>query len=184
VLTAYRSFFADRELRRIVASSLLARLPIGMNSLAITLTLQASTGSFAQAGLVASAYLLGVAIQAPIIGRQIDQRGPAVLIWPLTLAHALALLAVVLAAQQAMPLAMLLTASALAGLFFPPVSMTIRAMYRKAELPDSIKQTAFAIESIIMELCFITGPLLVTLAASFGQPQAAVSPLQRWPPWV
>ncbi len=174
MLANYRLFFADRELRRIVATSLLARLPIGMNSLAITLTLQASTGSFAQAGVVASAYLLGVAVQAPIIGRMIDQRGPASLIWPLTLAHALALLAIVFAAQLALPLAFLFTASALAGLFFPPVSMTIRAMYRKAELPDSIKQTAFALESIIMELCFITGPLLVTLAASVGEPQLAV----------
>ena len=49
-LSAYRTLFADRELRRIMLGSVLPRLPIGMNALGLTLLVQAATGSFAQAG--------------------------------------------------------------------------------------------------------------------------------------
>ena len=44
-LTPYRTLFADTELRRIVASSILPRLPVGMNALGLTLLVQSQTGS-------------------------------------------------------------------------------------------------------------------------------------------
>ncbi len=170
----YQRLLADRELRRIIATSLIARLPIGMNSLAITLGLQTLTGSFATAGVAASAYLLAVGVQAPVIGRAIDTRGPASVMLPLAMAHAVALVALVALAQNTHSPLLLALVSATAGFCFPPVSMTVRAMYRKSELPDAQKQTAFAIEAILMEICFIVGPLIVSLAAAFAQPAYAI----------
>ena len=43
-LSAYRTLFADRELRRIMLGSVLPRLPIGMNALGLTLLVQAAPG--------------------------------------------------------------------------------------------------------------------------------------------
>ena len=91
-LSAYRTLFADRELRRIMLGSVLPRLPIGMNALGLTLLVQAATGSFAQAGWVSGAYMAALALQAPVVGRFIDQRGPRGVMLPLAAGHTLALL--------------------------------------------------------------------------------------------
>ena len=94
-LSAYRTLFADRELRRIMLGSVLPRLPIGMNALGLTLLVQAATGSFAQAGWGSGAYMAALALQAPVVGRFIDQRGPRGVMLPLAAGHTLALLGVV-----------------------------------------------------------------------------------------
>lgn len=173
-LSAYRTLFADRELRRIVLSSALPRLPIGMNALGLTLLVQASSGSFAQAGWVSGAYLAALALQAPLVGRFIDLRGPRGIMLPLAAGHTLALLLVVLAAHRGLSLPWLLASAFLAGLFFPPVSTILRAMYRKAEMSASQRQSAFAVESVVVETCFILGPLLVSLALLAGSAAHAV----------
>ncbi|QTD45428.1 MFS transporter [Ottowia testudinis] len=173
-LSAYRTLFADRELRRITLGSVLPRLPIGMNALGLTLLVQAATGSFAQAGWVSGAYMAALALQAPLVGRFIDQRGPRGVMLPLAAGHTLALLLVVLATHLGLGLPWLLGSAFLAGLFFPPVSTVIRAMYRKADMTASQRQSAFAVESVVVESCFILGPLLVSLALLAGSAAHAV----------
>ena len=173
-LTPYRTLFADHELRRIIVSSVLPRLPIGMNALGLTLLVQSQTQSFTRAGMVSAAYLCALAIQAPIIGRFVDNNGPKAVMMPLAMLHALALLLLVFAVTQLAPLPLLLIAAFMAGAVFPPVSMTIRAMYRKAAMPDSQRQSAFAVESVIMECSFILGPLIVSMTMLAGSPAFAV----------
>ena len=46
---------ADRELRGIILSSVLPRMPIGMNALGVTLLVQSQYQSFAVAGMVSAA---------------------------------------------------------------------------------------------------------------------------------
>ncbi len=173
-LTPYRTLFADQELRRIILSSVVPRLPIGMNALGLTLLVQSQTQSFTRAGMVSAAYLCALAIQAPIIGRFVDNNGPKAVMMPLAIMHALALLLLVFAVTRLASLPLMLAAAFLAGAVFPPVSMTIRAMYRKSGMADSQKQTAFAVESVIMECSFILGPLLVSLTMLAGSPAFAV----------
>jgi MFS family permease len=173
-LSPYKTFFSDRELRRIVLSSIVPRLPVGMNALALTLLVQSQTNSFAAAGSVSAAYMIAAAIQAPIVGRFIDQNGPQRVMLPLAVAHALALLCAIVAAKLVLPVIFIMTAAFVAGATFPPVSMTIRAMYRKSSMDDAQKQTAFAIEAIVMELAFTLGPLAVSLALLTGQAATAV----------
>ncbi len=174
-LTPYRTLFADRELRRIVLSSILPRLPVGMNALGLTLLVQSQTASFTRAGMVSAAYMCALAIQAPIIGRYVDQNSPRAVMLPLGLLHAIALLLLVFAVTQQAPLPLVLAAAFFAGVVFPPISMTIRAMYRKSGMADPQKQSAFAVESVIMETCFILGPLLVSLTMLAGSPAFAVA---------
>jgi MFS family permease len=173
-LTPYRTLFADDELRRIILSSILPRLPIGMNALGLTLLVQSQTQSFTRAGMVSAAYICALAIQAPIIGRFVDKNGPKAVMMPLAILHALALLLLVFAVTRLAPLPLVLAAAFLAGAVFPPVSMTIRAMYRKSGMPDSQKQSAFAVEAVVMECAFILGPLMVSLAMVASSAAAAV----------
>ncbi|MBL8310802.1 MAG: MFS transporter [Burkholderiales bacterium] len=173
-LSPYRTLFADRELRRIVLSSILPRLPFGMNALGLTLLVQSQTGSFATSGVVSAAYMCALAIQAPIIGRYVDQNSPRAVMLPLGVLQAVALLLLVFAVTQRAALPLVLASAFFAGVSAPPVSMTIRAMYRKSGMPDAQKQSAFAVESVIMEACFILGPLLVSLTLLAGSPAFAV----------
>ena len=172
-LTPYRTLFADRELRRIVLSSVLPRLPFGMNALGLTLLVQSQTGSFASSGIVSAAYMCALAMQAPIIGRYVDQNSPRGVMLPLGLLQAVALLLLVFAVTQQAPLLLVLLSAFAAGMSAPPVSMTIRAMYRKSGMSEPQKQSAFAVESVIMETCFILGPLLVSLTMLAGSPAGA-----------
>ncbi len=149
-------------------------MPIGMNALGLTLLVESQYQSFARAGMVSAAYMVALAIQAPIIGRFVDQNGPKSVMMPLALLHAMALCLLVFSVVSQAALPLLLGSAFLAGAVFPPVSMTIRAMYRKSAMPDSQKQSAFAVESVIMECSFILGPFLVSLAVVAGTPAFAV----------
>jgi hypothetical protein len=53
----------------LLASSLVGRLPAGMMSLALILRVTDSGGSYARAGLVSGAYVAGVAVSGPMLGR-------------------------------------------------------------------------------------------------------------------
>ena len=69
---------------RLLGAAVLARMPIGIDSLAIVLFVRAETGSFARAGLVAAAFGLGSGVTSPGQGRLIDRRGHARVMLPLT----------------------------------------------------------------------------------------------------
>ena len=145
-----------------------------MNAVGLTLLVQSQTQSFTRAGMVSASYLCALAIQAPIIGRFVDNNGPKAVMMPLAILHALALLLLVFAVTQVASVPLMLAAAFVAGAVFPPVSMTIRAMYRKSDMPDAQKRSAFAVESVILELSFILGPLLVSLTMLAGSPAFAV----------
>lgn len=165
---------ADRELRRIVLSSILPRLPAGINAMCLTLLVQSLYQSFVAAGAVSAAYLVALGFASPLLGRFVDQRGPRLLMMPLALVHALSMVAMVLAAWQQMSVVVLQVLAFIAGLSFPPVSMTVRAMWRKANLPDQTKQLGFAMESVIMESVFVCGPLIVSFFLLFRAPAGAL----------
>ncbi|MGH2831996.1 MAG: MFS transporter, partial [Solirubrobacteraceae bacterium] len=71
----YRSLLAVGEVRRLLLSSVLARLPLGICSLAILLFVRAQTGSFLLGGLAIGAYTLLSAAMAPLQGVLIDRLG-------------------------------------------------------------------------------------------------------------
>ena len=174
-LSAYRALFADRQLARIVLASILPRLPIGMNALGLTLFVHSASGSFARAGWVTGAYMAALAVQAPLLGRWVDRRGPRGVLGPLAALHVIALLALVLAVDQRLAMPWVLALALAAGVSFPPVAMVLRASLRKADLTASQRQSAFAVDSVVTESCFILGPLLVSLGLLAGSPAYAVA---------
>ena len=71
----YREVLARRTCAASSRSMLLARLPVGLNGLAMVLYLREQTGSFAIAGAVAGSLALGVGLGAPAMGRLVDRLG-------------------------------------------------------------------------------------------------------------
>ena len=150
----------------IVFATLIGRMPIGISGLAILLFVRDVTGSFASAGLCAGALALGSAIGAPLQGRLIDRRGVHMLL-PLAALHAAGLLVVLAAGEASAATAALAAASLVAGAATPPVSSVLRSHwpYLLAERPQLIPG-AYALDSVMIELIFVTGPLVTTVVVA------------------
>src|SRR4051812_49652977 len=67
---------------RLLAWSLVARLPLTMIGIGLLVHAQRLTGSFAVAGLVTGAYAVATGAGGPALGRLADPRGPPVVLVP------------------------------------------------------------------------------------------------------
>src|ERR1700730_10017391 len=74
-LAGYSGLLRRSEVRRLVAGSMIARLPTAMLPLAILLLVNARMGSLAAAGLVVGAFSVGRAAMSPVVGAQVDRLG-------------------------------------------------------------------------------------------------------------
>jgi MFS family permease len=175
-VSAYAAVLRAPHVAALITATLLARFPIGINALAIVLYLRAERGSFAVAGAVAGALAAGSGIGAPVQGRMVDALGQRRVLVPLGIVHAAALGALVASAQAGAPTAVLVGCGLLAGFAIPPTSSVLRSMW-----PDLLRdrpqliQAAYALDSVLIELIFIAGPLVTALIATVFTPPAALA---------
>ena len=154
-------------------ASTIARLPIGINGLAIVLAMRHETGSFAAAGGAAGAYALTLGVSSPVQGRLLDRLGPRRVLPPMVGAHALVLVVFVALLGHA-PTAVLIVLAGVMGLGLPPWSSILRAMWPRLLVDDELVTTAFALDAAIVELVFVLGPLLVAVAVSVASARLAL----------
>ena len=160
----------------LIAATLLARFPIGINALAIMLYLRAERGSFAVAGAVAGALAAGSGIGAPIQGRLVDAFGQRRVLLPLGFIHAAALGAIVATAEAGAPIA---GAGRAAACW--PASRSRRRRRCCARCGrlccasgQELIPAAYALDSVLIELIFVLGPLLTAVIATLLSPPAAL----------
>jgi MFS family permease len=160
--------------RALLLAELPARLPIGINGLAIVLFCREHTGSYASAGAVAAAFGLAVGLTSPLIGRLIDRRGLARVVVPFSIVHAIALWALVVCGLSGAPVGVLFALALAAGAFIPPLGSISRAMWPRilADEEPGLLATALALEGVMIELIFVTGPLLTAALAALIDPAA------------
>ena len=158
----------------VVFSALLGRLPIGISGLAILLYVQEVTGSFASAGLCAGALALGSALGAPFQGRLVDRRGDGSLL-PLAAVHAGGLVLVWTLGAADAAVALLAFASLVTGAALPPLSSVLRSRWPNllGREPQLLKG-AYALDSVMIEVIFVTGPLLTTAIMLVVGPEYAL----------
>jgi MFS family permease len=143
----------------LLASSVLARLPLAMLSIAFLVHVQRLTGSFAVAGLACSAFATCGALASPVLGRLVDRRGQTRVLLAGGSVTAVALTVAGLLGAGTPP-ALLVAIAGAAGLATPPLSACVRALLPAivsgpAELP-----ALFALESTLLEVTFVLGPPL------------------------
>ncbi len=174
-MSGYAAVLRVPHVAALIAATLLARFPIGINALAIILYLRAERGSFAVAGAVAGALAAGSGVGAPIQGRLVDAFGQRRVLVPLGIVHAGALGALVVGTEAGAPAAALFACGLLAGFAIPPTSSVLRSMWPSLlrERPELL-QPAYALDSVLIELIFVLGPLLTAAVATVLEPQAAL----------
>jgi predicted MFS family arabinose efflux permease len=153
---------------RLLAGTLLGRLPNGMAPLAILLLAQHEGSTLALGGALCALYGLAAALGQPVLGRLVDRHGQTLVTssaTALTTAALLALPAALHAGQPAAADALV----ALAGLTTPPLEAGLRALWPSV-LPDpEQRRTMLAVDTGSQGLIYIAGPpLTVALARAFS----------------
>jgi MFS family permease len=173
-LADYRAALSTPGTRAPVVTAMLARLPIAMIGLSLLLYVQRGTGSFAVAGLVSAALLVGVAIGSVVQGRVMDRLGPTRPLLVLCGMFAVAVTAGVLAIESRASTGVMVMLAAGIGLTQPTVGSASRAMWTRLLPPGSTRQAAYAFEAISLEVFFILGPAVAGLLIAAPWPGTGV----------
>jgi MFS family permease len=173
-LGRYAAFLALPDVPRLLAVALVARMPIGMMSLALLMHLRELSGTFAFAGGVVGIYLVAMAGAAPIVGRVVDRYGPRGVLIATGVLQPLMLALLLFARPLSLTTAVIATLTAAAGAFSPPVSVLTRTLWRHRFDQEEERRTAFAVDSVLIEFNFTIGPALIALVLLIGTPAAAL----------
>jgi MFS family permease len=162
---AYRDLLAHRDARWPLLTSMVARLTPGMMILALVLLLRESGYGYTAAGLVSAGHQLGVGVASPLQGRLVDRLGPVRILIPDAAGYlaGTAALAVAAAAGAAVPA--LMATAFVTGALYPPVTASSRVLLSRLFPTGQLRETAFALSSISVELGFVLGPLLAVWIA-------------------
>jgi MFS family permease len=171
----YRAVLAAPGAPYLLATSVLARLPLGMVSLAALLLLRERTGSFAAAGAGVGAFSLAQAAVAPVQGALVDRLGQRRVLLPCAGAHALLLAGLVVAAGAGAPAALLVVLAGLAGAVLPPVAACLRVLWPLVAPDPARRETAYALDAVTQEIIWTVGPVAVALVVALASPAAAVA---------
>jgi MFS family permease len=173
LLTRYDALLRGTGAASPLAAGLVGRMSLGTTGLALLLLVRESTGSYAAAGAVAAAYAVSFACFTPVRARRADRDGPRGILLVCGLAHPAALATLVLLASLDAGVSVLLAAAVLAGATVPPISGVVRALWRTL-VPPELMTTAYSLDAVLVELCFVGGPLIVAVLTAVSGPSAAV----------
>jgi MFS family permease len=157
-----------------LALSVLARLPLGINALAIVLLMRHEGYSFGAAGAAAGAMAIGVGASGPYISRLIDRHGQRPVLAPLAVAHAVGLTLITVVALAHASQGAVIAAALLAGIAFPPIGAVMRPLWPRllADRPELLT-TAFALDAAVVELSCVAGPLITAVIVTVASPPLA-----------
>jgi predicted MFS family arabinose efflux permease len=171
---AYKRVLSVRAVRMPLLGATIGRLPFAAGVLANLLLVQEATGSFAEAGLVNAFYAAGEAVGLPIQGRTVDRVGQTRVIAAATAVYTAAMVTLVLLAEGGASVAAMVAAAAIAGLAIPPLGTSLRTLWSELISDRAVRQSAFALDAVTVELAFILGPLLIALVIGIASPAAGV----------
>jgi MFS family permease len=138
------------------------RYPISMVPLAVLLLVEASTGSYALAGIATGIYALSTAALAPVVGRLVDRRGPRQVLLIQGLVYPVFLTGLLAALELAAPMGAVYALCAASGAAFPVLSSSVRAIWSQiANGHEPVRQAAYALDSVTVEVVYVTGPVAV-----------------------
>ena len=157
------------------SAGFVARMPLSMIGIGTVLVVQRETGSYAIAGTVSATAAFVQAFGSPVLARMIDRRGQAAVALPAALASSTALVGLILAVRFGAPTWTFYLCAALAGLLMPSIGSMVRARWSRIYSGTATLHTAFAFESIVDEVVFLIGPVLVTFLTTSVAPSSGLS---------
>jgi MFS family permease len=153
--TPYRLVLAQPRMRAVTLLGFLSRIPA--TAAGMTLTLHVITTlklGYAEAGLAGALGMLGIGLGSPLAGRFVDRLGPRPVVVVTTIAQCL-----YWAVAPSLSYRWLLITAFASGVLCIPVFGLMR-QYMAALVPIEQRRTAFAVDSMAVELSYMLGPAL------------------------
>ncbi|MGW7515390.1 MFS transporter [Streptomyces sp. NPDC054796] len=170
--TGYAELLRARHAMRLLAGTLVGRLPNATGPLAIVLFTRAEGGSYTLAGVLSAVYGVATAVGQPLLGRFVDLYGQPRVMLPAAALSALGMGLFALLGTD--PVALAAAAVLVAGLFTPPLEGGLRALWPSVLKREDRVHSAYALDAVAQEVMFALGPLLVTLLVAFWSEAAAL----------
>jgi MFS family permease len=174
-IAPYAEVFAIPRAWRFSVAGIIGRMPMSMYGLGTVLLISAGTGRYGLAGTVSAAGAIGGAICAPQLGRLVDRLGQHRVLIPVCVTFALSVAGLVAAVTLRAPDWTLFLCGIAGGATMPQTGPMARARWSALLAGSPRLHTAFSVESVADELCFVVGPAAVTLLATQVHPAAGVT---------
>ncbi len=170
----YRGVLSLPGALRFCVAGAVGRMPMSMFGLGSLLLVAALTGRYGLAGLASAAGSVGFAVCSPPLARLADRYGQRRVLRPSTAVFTTATAVFVACAELRAPDAAVLAAAFVAGGSMPSLGSMVRARWSALLGSAPALGTAYALESVVDEVCFVVGPAVVTVLATEVQPAAGV----------
>ena len=174
-LAPYAEIFAIPRAWRFSVAGIIGRMPMSMYGLGTVLLISAGTGHYGLAGSVSATGSIGGALCAPQLGRLVDRLGQARVLVPVCVTFALSVAGLALAVGLKAPDWTLFLCGIVGGATMPQTGPMARARWSALLAGSPRLHTAFSLESVADEVCFVVGPAAVTLLATQLHPAAGVT---------
>jgi MFS family permease len=162
------SITASRPARRLLTTSIIARLPLTMLSIALLVHVQHLTGSFALAGVVMAAYASAIGVGGPLLGFLVDRCGQTSVLF-VSVGVSTALLAALAVLPRGVPVLIPVVLASGLGLATPPLAACLRTLLPTVLSDSASVRAAYAFEASASELTWVAGPpLALGVGALFG----------------
>lgn len=171
----YAEIFRIPNAWQFCVAGMIGRMPMAMFGLATVLFISARTGQYAVAGTVSAAGALGYACLAPQVARFVDRLGQRRVLLPQATLFTAASVLFIVAVQLRAPAWIYFVPGAVAGATMPSLGSMVRARWSSLLGGSPALHTAFSLESVADEVCFVLGPAGVTLLATGVHPSAGVA---------
>ena len=152
-----------------------ARMPLSMIGIGTVLLVERETGSYAIAGTVSATAAFVVALGSPVLARLIDRHGQDKIAPPAVLASAAAMAGLVIAVRQHAPTWTFYLCAVFAGALMPSIGSMVRARWSRIYSGTATLHTAYSFESVVDEVVFLIGPVLVTFLTTSVAPSSGLS---------
>jgi len=171
----YAAILRAPHVAPLLFASMLARLPYGLYALAAILYLAEARDSYAVAGLVDGAFAIGAAVGVPLQSRLIDRLGQRRVLLPAALLDALATGLLIALTEADAPTVALVACGLIGGVTVPNIGTALRTLWPELlRRREELLPTAFALDSVAVELLFTVGPLIAALIIAVASPVAAL----------
>lgn len=173
MLNNYKELFLLKGTKGFSMAGFIARLPIAMIGIGIITILSQLYGNYWLAGSVAGSYTFATALLAPQISKLVDRFGQFRILCYATLICISSLLLLLACIRFKAPIWTFYLFAIIAGCI-PNMSAMVRARWSALFRGKPQLHTAFSLEAVLDELCFIIGPPLSVGLSILLFPEAGV----------
>jgi MFS family permease len=168
----YRAILAVPGTRSFVAAGFIGRMPISMMGLGIITMVSQLTGRYGLAGALTATVAVSAAVLGPQVSRLVDRHGQSRVLRPVTVVALTATAALLVCAREGAPDWTLFVTAAFIGTV-PSLGSMVRARWAVLfKGGDRELHTAYSLESVLDEFCFIVGPIVAIGLSTAWFPEA------------